>query len=303
MVKALRNYFVSLSLRSQLLFMALMLALPSIILIIYVGFSQRQEDLKEGINESNRLVNEIVAEQYNQTGNAEQLLTVLAQIPVIRGKDAAATNAILADILKLNKQFGNIIVADRNGNVWASAMPMVKTFSVKNIRTFRSTLDSRQFSSGEYTIGKISAKRTVGFGYPILDAQGDVGNVILVNFNFDKINELYARSGLPAGSSFTLVDHKGTIIDRNFDPDSLIGTQEKDELFQRMKSGPEEDSFIGVGLMGTKQIISSHKLTLSTETIPYYTSVLPFLLKRRFQEPGKIRLSTWLSCSRSLSPS
>jgi len=269
MIKTLRNYFVSLSLRSQLLFMALLLALPAIILIVYVGFNQRREDLKEGIVESNRLVNEIVAEQYYQTGNAEQLLTVLSQIPVIRGKKAAATNTILADILKLNKQFGNIIVADLNGDVWASALPMTKAFSVKNIRTFYNTLNTKHFSSGEYTVGKISAKRTIGFGYPILDAQGEVENVILVNFNFDKINELLAKSGLPTGSSFTLIDHKGTIVDRNFDPDSLIGTQVNDELFQKIKNGPVEDSFIGVGLMGTKQIISSHKLTLSTESFPY----------------------------------
>lgn len=269
MIKTLRNYFVSLSLRTQLLFMALLLALPAIILIVFVGFNQRREDLKEGITESNRLVNEIVAEQYNQTGNAEQLLTVLAQIPIIREKKTAATNTILADILKLNKQFGNIIVADRNGDVWASALPMYKAFSVKNIRTFYNTLITKHFSSGEYIVGRISAKRTIGFGYPILDAQGEVENVILVNFNFDKINELFAKSGLPTGSSFTLIDHKGTIIDRNLDPDSLIGTKEKGDLFHRIKNGPVEDSFIGVGLIGTKQIISSHKLTLSAESIPY----------------------------------
>ena len=269
MLKALLNRFVSLSLRNQLLFMALLLALPAIILIVYSGVEQRREYLKEGIAESKRLVNEIVSEQYNQTGDAEQVLTVLAQVPIIREKNAEATSKILADILKLNQQFGNIIVTDRNGDVWASALPMTKTFSVKNARSFYNTLESKKFSSGEYTVGKISNKRTIGFGYPVLNAHSDVESIILVNFNFDRINELLTKAHLPTGSTFTLIDHKGTIIDRNLEPTSLIGTQEKADLFQRMKNGPVENSFIGIGLTGSKQIISTHKLTLKTETTPY----------------------------------
>ena len=269
MRKAFLHRFMSLSLRTQLLFLALLLALPAIILIVYSGFEQRREYLNEGFSESNRLVNEIVAEQYNQTGDVEQMLSVLAQIPVIQEKNAAATSRILADILNLNQQFGNIIVTDRNGDVWASALPMAKTFSVKSVRSFYNTLETKQFSSGEYTVGKISNKRTIGFGYPILNADSDVESIVLVNFNFDRMNKLLTKAHLPVGSSFTLVDYKGIIIDRNLGPDSLIGTQEKADLFQRMKNGPVEDSFIGIDLAGTKQIISTRKLTLRTETTPY----------------------------------
>lgn len=274
MIKTIRNRFISLSLRTQLLLMALMLSLPAISLIIYLGFEQQKALLKESIVESNRLVNQMVAEQDNQAGDAEQLLTALAQIPEIRSRNVADTNKILADIHKLNPQFGNIIVTNLNGVAWASALPTSKTFSVKEVRSFKNAVSSKRFSSGEYTVGKISSKRTIGFGYPILNVKGDVESVVLVNFNFDKINDLLVKAGLPTGSSFTLIDYKGTIVDRNLSQNEFIGAHFKDELFQRIKNGSEDDSFIGIGLSGTKQIISTHKLTLKTESTPYlYLSV------------------------------
>jgi len=269
MIKLLRHYFVSLSLRTQLLMMAFFLALPSIALIILLGIEQRKYSLEEGISESRHLADRIASEQYNLVGDAEQLLSVLAQLPAIRGKNVAATTTILAEILKKNQQYGNIIATDHDGVVWASALSTTKTFSLRSTRSIGNALTTKHFSSGEYTVGKISAKRTIGFSYPFLKANGDVDGVIAVNFNFDKVNELFAKEKLPPDTTFTIVDHKGTIIDRNLDQEKLVGKQDRDEIFQRMKNGPVEDSFIETGLSGNKRLISYRKLQLQAEASPY----------------------------------
>ena len=256
-------------LRAQLLLIALMFSIPSVALIIYTGIEQRQEGFKEGYADAKRLVNTIALEQYNLTGSAETMLEVLAQLPEIRNKNVIATNMILANVHKINPEYGNIIVTDRNGTIWASALPSTKTINLIHIRSIRNAIETRRFSSGEYNIGRISGKQTMGFAYPLFDAKGEVNGVVSANFNFDRVNMLFNKAEFPTDSSFTLSDHKGIILDRNLSTKEFIGKQEDKELYQRMKDGTDEDSFFGKGLRGDKQIISYRKLRLAGESTPY----------------------------------
>jgi C4-dicarboxylate-specific signal transduction histidine kinase len=261
------NRFMSLSLRTHLLIMASLLSLPAFIIAIYFAVHQSKVSINNGIAIAQKIVYGVSSEQYNLTGDAEQLLTVLAQLPDIKNHNASAANSILADILKRSPQFGNMIIADSEGDVWASALPMKASFSIKNGRTFSNTLKNRRFSSGEYNVGKISALPTIGFGYPIINRKGNVEGVIAVNINFKHFNELVTRAGLPRNSIFTLADHNGTIIDRNLEHDKFVGSKEKDDFFLRMKNGGDEGSSVDYG--PSKSIEAYRKLRLLGEQSPY----------------------------------
>jgi hypothetical protein len=99
--------------------MALLLALPAFILIIHFAIHQSKDSINDGIAEAQKLVYGISSEQNNLTGDAEQLLTVLALLPEIKNHNESATNAILADILMKSPLFGNMVITDRTGDVWA----------------------------------------------------------------------------------------------------------------------------------------------------------------------------------------
>ncbi len=261
--------FLSLSLRTQLLLMAFLLALPAFMLIIRSGLQQRKDSINEGFDEARKLVHSVTIEQYNLTGDVEQLLTVLAQLPEIKNHNVASDNSIMADVLKKSPQYGNIIVTDRDGNVWASGRQRTTSFSLKSKRTFQNTVTTRRFSSGEYYFGKKSGKASIGFGYPIINSHGELDGVIAANINFTHFNELLEHAGLPKGSSFSIIDHKGVIINRNLLPEKFIGTKLNDDIFQRMKNGPDEDSYIGPGSSGDLSINSYRKLRLAHEQTPY----------------------------------
>jgi len=247
--------------------MASLLALPAFILIVYSAVHQSKDSINAGIAAAQKLVYSISSEQYNLTGDAEQLLTVLAQLPEIKNRNTDATNEILADILKRSPHFGNMVVTDRDGDVWASGLPMTSPFSFKERLTFKKTVKSGHFSSGEYNVGIISALPTIGFGYPIINGKGNIEGVIAVNINFRHFNEMVTRAGLPRNSSFTLIDHNGIIIYRNLAPEKSIGTREMDEVFLRMKDGGNEGSSVDYG--PGKCIEAYRKLQLPGEQSPY----------------------------------
>jgi C4-dicarboxylate-specific signal transduction histidine kinase len=191
----------------------------------------------------------------------------LALLPEIKNHNESATNAILADILMKSPLFGNMVITDRTGDVWASGLPMTSSFSLKERRTFRNAVKTGRFSSGEYTVGRISARPTIGFACPIINRKGDLEGAIAVNIDFRHFNEMVTRAGLPKNSIFTLVDHNGIIIDRNLAPEQFVGNKEQDDVFLRMKNGADEGSRVDFG--PGKCIEAYRKLRLPGEQSPY----------------------------------
>jgi len=269
MKERLLNKLYALPLRVHLLLMAFLLTIPSMALIVHSGLTQHAEALKKGFSEARRLVNYVAKEQYNLTSNVEQLLTALERIPDIERHDAAASHRILAAMLKKNPQYANIIIADASGEVWASALPMTAPFSIKERQTFQQARKTKQFSSGDFGIGKISGKPTIGFGYPIIDDRGKFVGVIAANINFEYLNELLHMSALPAGSSFSLIDRNGIIVDRSPDPEKRIGTRLQEELFLPLRKGAEKATYIDRDVSAAKRIISHRRMQLPNEMTPY----------------------------------
>jgi diguanylate cyclase (GGDEF)-like protein/PAS domain S-box-containing protein len=261
--------FLSLSLRTHLLLLALLLSLPAVALIIHTGLDQRNDSIDGGIAESKKLASSIATEQENLTTAAQQLVMVLAQLPQVKERKPLAVNPILANVLRLNPQYANIIITDRDGQIWASALPLTRVLSINDRRAFMNTVKSRQFSAGDYGVGKISEKATIGFGYPIFNAQGKVDGVIAINFNFDHFNNLLHQAVLPIGTVFNIIDCNGVVIDRNLNPENFIGKKVRDDVFMSMMNGPEESTVIDNELTGDRQIISYRKLRLHGEEYPY----------------------------------
>ncbi len=269
MIRKLSAFFLSLSLRTHLILLACLLALPSMALIIHSGVAQREDSIRRGFWEARRLVNGIATEQYNLSGDVEQLLTALAQIPDIKRHDAPAANVLLGDILRKSPHFGNIVVTDPGGAVWASGLPMTKPFSLKEKRAFRNAIATRHLSSGEYVVGALSAKPTIGFAYPLITANGNISGVIAGNIDFNVYTTLLNQADLPNGSAFSIIDRNGIIVYRNLNLEKYIGNKLKGDLFRRMASGPDRDAFIDLEVTGDKRIVAYRTLRLPGESSPY----------------------------------
>lgn len=268
MRKSLLDLFMSLPLRAHLLLLALLIALPAVGLIIHTGSIQHDDAVHRGFKEARRLAYNIAMIQYDLAGNAEQLLTTLAQLPDIKKHNAITANVLLRDINFKSHHFGNIVITDQKGDVWASALPMAKSFSLAKRRTFNNVLKTGQFSSGEYVVGTISAKSTIGFGYPILNADGAIGGVIACNIDFKEYDTLANQQDTPKGASLSFIDRNGVIIYSNMYP-KLSGSELGKERFLRMKNGKDRDTFIDLDINDEKRVISYRALKLPGEDSPY----------------------------------
>lgn len=257
--------------KKQISLMILMIALPVAGIIIFSGWEQRQYAIKEALADTQRLVDNISSEQENLVAGSRQLLSTLSQLSEVRSRNKDKVEELLGGILKLNRQYINIIIVDRTGAMWASGIQRKRSYaiSVSDRRHFINARETRQFSSGEYVIAKFSGQPALGFGYPLHGKRGEFVGAIIVNFDLDYFRSLLMRARFSSDAGYLLVDHKGVIVGSDIKSTQLVGKQDRQENFGRMQEGPTTKSYKGVELDGVERFVSYKKLFFAGAQKPY----------------------------------
>lgn len=256
------------SIRTQLIVLAVVLTLPALGVIVYSGLKERSADYKNAVVESQRLADSLAGQQEALTGEAKLLCGLLAGLPEIKHRDVAKSQAILADIHKQSPQYLNILVADAQGYVWASAAPASSGDALVDRRYFQNARKSKQFSSGEYVISRSTSKPTIHMAYPLFDGETFNG-VIIVGFDLDVMRTILARAQLVFDANYVFVDHNGIIVNRGKDPATLIGQPIPPEALAKMEAGPDRETFEFIRRDGDNRITTYRKLWLPGEQKPY----------------------------------
>jgi PAS domain S-box-containing protein len=265
--------FLSWPIRVHLLLLVILLALPSITLILYWGIAARDEAIEDAKDECLKFVNAVAGEQQAVVAGVQHLLSTLALLPQVQSRNAPATDAILSDLLKKNPLYSSIGISDISGLIWASATPYEGTISVADRKYFRDAVQSGMFSSGEFSVGRIVKKPVLNFAQPVMNASNELTSVIAMSVNLDHVQSLFEKINLPAGSSYSLLDHRGIILYRNSQDafsEQLVGKPDtREELFKIMVEGPDEGTYEAMGNDGQVRLTAYKKLRLPHESQPY----------------------------------
>jgi two-component system, cell cycle sensor histidine kinase and response regulator CckA len=260
--------FRTMSIRSQIISLIILMTLLPMTVIVYNAFKQERHDIDEAVDIADSIAKQVQNDQQFMLAAAEQLAATVSVLPAVKQRDTAAVNSLLAELVEVNPQISNIIIADRTGALWASAVPATRGVSCADRRFFRNTLLSGKTSSGEYTEGKVPQAPLLSIGYPIKDRSGAVSDVMAIVFSLNRYSQLHSGYKDIPVSSILLIDHKGTILYSTADS-RLIGTQDRSDYFRRMSSGPNEGRFEDDGDLGIRSIFSYRKLWLSGESSPF----------------------------------
>jgi len=259
----------TLSIRSLILLITSVVALPAAGIILYTGLQFREEMLEDARNGTLKLIDRIASEQQNLCSGAEQLMTALAQLPEVKGRDAAKVEPILRELRKLNPMYANILVADLKGVVWASAVPTKSPVVVADRRFFKNALEKGRLSSGEYILSRTTAKPGFNLAYPLKNDRGAAIGVISVGINIGQYREMLEPTEWPPGSNLVLIDHRGVVLFRALTPGSAVGTPYPADEFKRIQQGPGSGTSTRAWVDGEQRISSYRKLRLAGEQTPY----------------------------------
>ena len=262
------NMFRSMSIRTQIVVLIVLMTLLPLGLIVYSAVKQQRHDIQEAFTTSAMIAAQIQSDQNILLAGIDQLAATVSILPSVRQHDAAALNSMLAELIKSNPRILNISIMDRSGRIWASGLPATNTPTYADRRFFINSVATGKPASGEYTLGRTLKIPFMTFGYPIKDSTGAVSDVMAFLIPLDSYNRLYSGEHTSPVSAILLTDHKGTILFSSTDS-SLVGTQDRPDLFRRMAERPTEGSFEAVGILGVKRFYSYRTVTLKNETSPY----------------------------------
>jgi two-component system, cell cycle sensor histidine kinase and response regulator CckA len=269
----MKNKFLSLSIHTHLVILMFLLTLPFMILIVHSGIVQRSEAIENAKKESLKFISIIAGEQQSMVSGVEQLVMALSFLPELQSRNVEATDTILVDLMKKNPQYTNIAVMDKDGWVWGTAAAFTGKLSLGDRKYFKDAVRTGEFSSGEFTIGRISGKPIINFGYPVKDRSNRLIAVIGAAFDLEYIRHNFKKMNLPAGSSFSVMDRTGITLYTDLSDNRSGRLAEKHDsdiqIFNKMKDGPDEGTFEAVGNEGTPLFIAYKKIGLPNESEPY----------------------------------
>jgi PAS domain S-box-containing protein len=222
------------SLRRRLLLLFLLAVMPVLILIMVTNIEQRQMAAQGVRTEALRLIQLTTSQHEHYIEGAKQLLIALAQLPSVRSQDAEACSTLFSDLFKRYPYYTTLGVANLEGNSFCSPLRASGPVNLLDRAYYQSALATRDFSIGDYAVGRRTGKASLHFGYPVLDGAGQAQGVVFVALDIKWLGELAAGMRLASGTTLSLFDRNGTLLVRY--PASFrwnVGTRAADSpLFQ-----------------------------------------------------------------------
>ncbi len=248
-----------------------------------------------------KLARNAVTEQRRLISETRRFLGQLAQERYWGETDPASCSALLADQLKQHPQYLNLGVINLEGDLICSALPLKDPINVADRIYFRRTVETQDFSIGEYQIGGITGKAAVNFGYPDFDDKGRFEAVVFAALDLTIIEQAFVKAKRDEGSVYVMLDRKGTVLSRYPAPEKWVGKPFEDpsilkaiqakqnefksqaigiddiELlytFSALRSGGENAGFIGIGIPLQVAFAEAHRSLINNLVLIGMVSVL-----------------------------
>ena len=196
---------------------------PSLLFISYSLISQYERSREEVVTDLIQTAERFSAEQGQTIEAARQLLVGLAVTDSVRNMDPAVCDRYLGELIQGYRRYANFGVANSRGEVICSSVPGYQAVNVADREFFRQAYNNKGFAVGEYEVGKITNKPVINFGYPIVDAEGNITGVVFSSLDLSWVGEFVSQNGIGPDGVFLLLDQKGKILARNPEYSQWIG--------------------------------------------------------------------------------
>ncbi len=211
------------NLRSRIIFIIFLSILLLLGIFIYIYLEERRNDEQHAKEHALRVVQQFAIYQERQVNEARRLLMTLSHFPGVLQQDQAACSRLFSQIIEKDSEkpqrYVNLIAADSSGRLFGSA----RSVAILDFPVFQRTLAAKDFVVGELRTCEVIGKPIIHVGYPLLDRSGQVQAVIMAGLTLDWFHDLAVKMRLLSGSSICIIDNRGTIMARLYEPEKWVG--------------------------------------------------------------------------------
>ena len=206
--------------RARLLLLVLLAIGPFFMFTIYQGIEERKRAATRERVDARRLVLLFAAEHKRVVADARQILFVLAQSPAVRHADAAACTRMFGDILVASAHYGNLVLAEVDGSVIASAHHVALG---SEERALLASAQAATTAVGPIRLVDPASLPTFSVAHAVPGAGSAPKKVLLATPVMRWVADEAAVAGLGPLTRVTLWDASGRILLRHPDPEGYLG--------------------------------------------------------------------------------
>lgn len=222
--------------RARLLVLVLLAMLPALGLTVYRAFEDRRAATSRAEADALGAARAAARTQAQLVQQAHQLLLGLAQLPAVREAPSEPCARLLARIVSEFRVYANLGVADRDGDVVCSGVPLPGSVNVADRDYFERAVASRELVVGEYIVGRITGLASLPVAFPLVE-RGRVRGAVFASLDLRWLDQVLSNRSLPDGSTVTVLDRRGTILARVPDRERWVGrTLPEAQLVQAVRS-------------------------------------------------------------------
>jgi PAS domain S-box-containing protein len=226
--------------------------LPTTGLLAYFVVEEHQQEAYGVQRDTEQLARQAGFWQAQLMADTRRVLADLAGQPAVRAAEPGACSIFLGTILRQSPRYANFGVIARDGTLVCSAQPFTGPINSADRAYFRRTVETRDFSVGDYLVGRVTGLPSLTFGYPLLDVTGQVQGVVFAALDLAWLNQLLATSPLPKDTIALLIDGQGTILAHSREPATWVG--------QTVPEAPLRQAILAQG-QGTLQVAGQDGIT------------------------------------------
>jgi len=204
-------------LRFRLLLLVLLVCAPLVALTLHTASSERRRAIAAWSERAQRVTRLAQREEAELLGQTRQLLLAVSESSAIQSGSRETRKKSLDEVFASYPNCVNLGVADTNGEVLASVVPLDEPENQAVRKFFHRVLTTRAFAVGNYSTVFTNGKPAVSFGCPVFDESDHVEAVLFATIGLDRLGG--ARSALsaqvPKGATWTEIDRNGTVLVRS----------------------------------------------------------------------------------------
>lgn len=205
------------AMRNQIrLFVLVILSfLPAVGLYLYANTILRESELAQSQQELVQFGHVAAVEYQRLIDETQQLLGALAEFPEIRDAATPECSRRLASVLNHTPQYTTLTVIGLDGYLACGSLTVDGGLYLGDRTYFTRANATKRFSVGDFAVGRITGKPTLGVAYPILeDGSREIRSVLAASIDLSKLGDHALQMRMPQSATFTVVDNAGTILVR-----------------------------------------------------------------------------------------
>lgn len=243
------------TLRSRLLLITILTAVPGIFLLLQAGLRQREQAIQDAQEEVIHLARVASSVEELMVDNAKSFLLTISHLPTVREQRYDECNYIFWHMFDEHfEYYSAFYVADLEGNIVCSPPEKHAPPDFETCDHYQNLIKASDFTLSGYHICRVTGKAVMSVGYPVYDLDNQFTNVVNVSLDLIWFYDFAKSAGLPDGGELIVMDKDGTILSHYPENDRWRGYRLPESNIVAQLFGQKTGVIIGEGLSGNESI-------------------------------------------------